>query len=103
MSLFNLNGLAQFGEPARLTAGDEHLTGDNLIENKVLPSLIQFRQNIIQQQHRFFTPFPGHQFPLGQLQRDGGGAGLTLGAVGFQIDARKGDGEIILMGARQTF
>ena len=98
----NLNGLSQFGESSRFAAGDEDLTGNDLVQHEILPSGIQLRENVVQQQNGFFSPFPAHQFPLGQLQADGAGAGLPLGAVGLQVDLRQGNGKIILVGAGET-
>ena len=102
MALFNLNGFTQLGKPSGFAAGDEHLTGNDLVQHKILPSLIQLRQNIVQQQHRLLAPFSCHQLPLGQLQTNGRRAGLTLRSVGFQIDSRKGNIKIILVGAGQA-
>ena len=93
----NFDGLAQLCEAAGFAAGDEHLAGDDLVENEVLAALVQFGQNIVQEQHGLFTHFPAHELPLGQLQGDGRGAGLSLGAVGFQVDAGEGNVEIVLV------
>ena len=101
-SFFNLNGLAQFGESARFAAGDEHLSGDDLIQDEILPSLVKLREHIIQQKNRLFAPFPRHQLPLGKLQTDGRRAGLALRAVGLQIDAGKRYVKIILVRAGQA-
>ena len=101
-SAFDLYGLAQLRESSGLAAGDEHLTGHDLVQDEFLPSGIQLGKDIVQQEHRLFAELPGHQLPLGKLQADGGGTGLTLGAVCLQVDPRKGHGEVILVGTRQA-
>ena len=78
--LGDLDGLSQLCESSRLAAGDEHLAGDDLIQDEILPSRVQLRKHVVEKQHRLFAEFPAHQLTLGQLQADGGGAGLTLGA-----------------------
>ena len=98
----NFNGFAQFGEPAGFAAGDEHLPLVDLVQHEVLPPGVQLGQHIVQQQQRRFAALPLHQLPLRQLQADGSGAGLTLGTVGFQVDAGKSHIKIVLVGACET-
>ena len=82
--------LSQLRKPSRFTAGDKDLTFYDLIQDEILPAGIQLGKDIVQQQHRLFAPFSAHEFPLGQFQTDGRGAGLALGAVGLQIDTGQG-------------
>ena len=101
-SLLYLNCLSHFGKPSRFAAGDEHLPGDDLVQHKVLPPGVQLGQNIVQQQHRLLAPLSAHQLPLRQLQADGRRPGLTLRAVGLQVNAGEGHGKVILVGAGET-
>ena len=90
-SFFYFNRFSQLGKPAGLAAGDEHLSRNDLIQYKILPSLIQLRQNVIQQKNRLFAPFSCHQLPLGKFQGNGRRPGLTLRAVGLQVDENKAE------------
>ena len=67
LSSLDFDGFAQLGKPAGFAAGDEHLSLGNLIQNKILPACIQFRQNIIQQKYGELTGLFPHQFSLGKL------------------------------------
>ena len=59
-----------------LAAGDEHLPAPDAVQHKGLPLSVQLRQHVVQQED---GPLPGvllKDLPLGQLEGEGGGAGL---------------------------
>ena len=92
----------QLGKPARFAAGDKDLAGGDLVQHEILPLFVQLGQDIVQQQQGLFAKLPLHELSLGQLQADGCGAGLALRAIGLQINAGKGDGKVVFVGARQA-
>ena len=47
-SLFDFHGFSQFGESARFAAGDEHLAGDDLVQDEILPAGIQLAEDVVQ-------------------------------------------------------
>ena len=73
-----------------------------MVQHKVLPPGVQLGQNIVQQQHRLLAPLSAHQLPLRQLQADGCRPGLTLRAVGLQVNAGESNGKVILVGAGEA-
>ena len=44
----DFHGFSQFCKPSRLAAGDEHLAGDDLVQDEILPSGIQLAEDIVQ-------------------------------------------------------
>ena len=56
-ALFHMEHLPaqHLGQPVILTAGDEHLSPRDAVENELLPAGIQLTENVIQQQHRVFA------------------------------------------------
>ena len=102
LSSANFNGLSQLCKPAGFAAGDKNLAFRDLVQHEILPPGIQLRQHIVQQQHRLLSQSAGHQLPLRQLQADGGGAGLTLRAVGLQGNTVERHVKIILVRAGEA-
>ena len=99
LSIFYHGDLADFREFICLTAGNKHLTGFDLIQNKILTAGVQLRQHIVQQQHRFFSGVVPENFPLGQLQGNGRRPGLPLRTKGLQTDLIQQYIEVVLVGA----
>lgn len=50
-----------------LTAGNEHLSVPDAVQNEVLPAAVKLGQHIIQQQHGIFAVLIEKQLALGKL------------------------------------
>ena len=61
-----------------LTAGYEHLSSAYPVKDEILPSGVEFRQDVVEQQHGALARVFGKDLPLRHLDRQGRSTGLSL-------------------------
>ena len=62
--MINGDGFTDLRQPVKLAAGDQHLAGRDLIENKVLPAGVQLREHIVEQQNRLLARITAKKLAL---------------------------------------
>ena len=90
LSPLDADRFADVGGLFLLAAGDEDLAVLDAVQDEVLAARIQLGEHVVQQQHRQLAGVRLEEIPLRQLQTDGGGTSLALGAEGLEADVVQG-------------